>query len=869
MASKVKKELILEGLDCANCSAKIEFEANQIAGVNASMNFITKTLTIETENGQEIESVLAQINTIVNKHEPDVIVREKTINKGEKKALILVGLGCANCASKMETQIKNLTGVKNATVDFVSKKLIIEVNSKQDLKRIIEEATAIVKRIEPDVKVVDEEQKRKSDNKRIFILEGLGCANCASKIESEVKKLDGVKIASVDFVSKKLTIETDPNVNFQKLNEDIVSIVKRIEPDVKVISAEEIIKEKVKENEDKEEDSNKKEIIRLGISGAFFAIGLAFNLPNWMELTVFLISYIISGGKIVLKALKNITRGQVFDENFLMSIATIGAFFIGEYPEGVAVMLFFQVGEFFQELAVNRSRKSISALMDIRPDFANLKIGDDIKRVSPEEVSIGDIIVVKPGEKVPLDGKVVEGSSMVDTSALTGESVPREIEAGNEVLSGFINKNGVLTIEVTKEFGESTVAKILDLVQNASSRKAPTENFITKFARYYTPVVVVIAVLLAIVPPLAVPGATFSDWIYRALVFLVISCPCALVVSIPLGFFGGIGGASRSGVLVKGSNYLEALNNVETVIFDKTGTLTKGVFNVTEINSQNNYTKEELIEYAAYAESYSNHPIAVSILKAYEKEVDKSKIESYDEISGHGIKVKVEGKEILAGNIKLMNKENIKVSKVESVGTVVHVALNNVYAGYIVISDEVKDDSASAIKALKALGVKKTVMLTGDAKSVGEKVGKQLGLDEVYAELLPTEKVEKLELIDKQKSPKGKLVFVGDGINDAPVLARADIGMAMGGLGSDAAIEAADVVIMTDEPSKIATGIKIAKRTRKIVWQNIILAMGVKLIFLILGATGVASLWEAVFADVGVTVIAVINAMRVMKVKNL
>jgi len=786
--STIKKELVLEGLNCANCSAKIEHEANQIVGVNASMNFLSKTLTIEAENAQDLDNVLKQINTIVNKHEPDVIVREKTINKSSKKSLMLMGLGCVNCAAKIETQIKNLAGVKSATVDFVSKKLIIEVNSKQELNRIIEEAT---------------------------------------------------------------------------------TIIKKIEPDVKVISAEETVKEKINENGDEEYDDSKKEIIRLVISGAFFVVGLVFSLPNWMELTVFLISYIISGGKIVLRALKNIIRGQVFDENFLMSIATIGAFFIGEYPEGVAVMLFFQVGELFQELAVNRSRKSISALMDIRPDFANLKVGDDLKRVSPEEVSIGDVILVKPGEKVPLDGNIVEGSSMVDTSALTGESVPREVEAGNDVLSGFINKNGVLTIEVTREFGESTVAKILDLVQNASSRKAPTENFITKFARYYTPVVVVIAVLLAIVPPLIVPGTTFSDWVYRALVFLVISCPCALVVSIPLGFFGGIGGASRSGVLVKGSNYLEALNNVETVIFDKTGTLTKGVFNVTEINPQNNFTKEELIEYAAYAESYSNHPIAISILKAYEKEVDKNKIENYEEISGHGIKVKVEGKEILAGNIKLMSKDNIKYSKIETVGTVVHVSLNNVYAGYIVISDEVKEDSASAIKALKALGIKKTVMLTGDSKSVGEKVGRQLGLDEVYAELLPTEKVEKLELLDSQKSMKGKLVFVGDGINDAPVLARADIGIAMGGLGSDAAIEAADIVIMTDEPSKIATGIKIAKRTRKIVWQNIILAMLVKLIFLILGATGVASLWEAVFADVGVTVIAVMNAMRVMKVKSL
>lgn len=865
MSSGNKKELILEGLDCANCSAKIEFEANQISGVKASMNFLTKTLTIEAENEQELDSILAKIYTIVNKHEPDVKIREKTINKGAKKSLMLEGLGCANCAAKIEAQINNLAGVKNANVDFVSKKLTIEANSKQDLKKIIEEAKTIVKKIEPDVKVVDEEQERQTGNKKVYVLEGLVCADCASKIESGVKKLEGVKLASVDFVSSKLTLETDTNVNFEKLNEDIVTIVKKIEPDVKVI-AEEV---NVIENDGKEEDNNKKELIKIGISGAFFATGLALNLPGWMEFTVFLISYIISGGEIVLKALKNISRGQVFDENFLMSVATIGAFFIGEYPEGVAVMLFFRVGEFFQELAVTRSRKSISELMDIRPDFANLKIGDDLKRVSPEEVGIGDIIVVKPGEKVPLDGKVVEGNSMVDTSALTGESVPREIETGNDVLSGFINKNGVLTIEVTKEFSESTVAKILDLVQNASSRKAPTEKFITKFARYYTPVVVVIAVLLAIIPPLVITGATFSDWIYRALVFLVISCPCALVISIPLGFFGGIGGASRSGVLVKGSNYLEALNNVEIVIFDKTGTLTKGVFNVTEINPQNNYTKEDIIEYAAYAESYSNHPIADSILKAYEKEVDKSKIESYDEIAGHGIKVKVEGKEILAGNIKLMNKENINVSKMESIGTVVYVALNNMYAGAIVISDEVKDDSASAIKALKALGVRKTVMLTGDAKSVGEKIGKQLGLDEVYSELLPTEKVEKLELIDKQKSAKGKLVFVGDGINDAPVLARADIGIAMGGLGSDAAIEAADVVIMTDEPSKIATGIKIAKRTRTIVWQNIIVAMGVKFIFLALGAAGIATLWEAVFADVGVTVIAVLNSMRVMKVNNL
>lgn len=700
--------------------------------------------------------------------------------------------------------------------------------------------------------------------KKKLILEGLGCAHCALKIESEIKNLRSVKDASVDFISKRLTVETDDQVNFHELYEDMVRIIQKIEPDVKIASEEKNAKETVKENGYKLRDINKKEIIRLAIGGALFVIGLALNLSDRIELAVFLISYWIVGGEIILSALKGVAKGQVLDENFLMSMATIGAFIVGEFPEGVAVMLFYQVGELFQNIAVDRSRNSISALMDIRPDTANLKVGEDLKKVSPEEVSIGDVIVVKPGEKIPLDGRVIAGNSMVDTSVLTGESVPREVEAGNDVLSGFMNKNGVLTIEVTKAFSETTVSKILDLVENASSKKAPTENFITKFARYYTPIVVIAALGIALLPPLVMQEAAFSDWVYRALIFLVISCPCALVVSIPLGFFGGIGGASKNGILIKGSNYLEALNSAETIIFDKTGTLTKGVFQVTEINPKKHCTQESLLEYAAYAESYSNHPIAISILKTYKKEVDQKKIESYEEIPGHGIKVKAQGKEILAGNIQLMKQENISCSKVESVGTVLYISLNQVYAGYIVISDEVKEDSASAIQALKSLGIKKMVMLTGDAKSVGEKVGKQLGLDEVYAELLPTEKVEKLEWLDRQKSLKGKLVFVGDGINDAPVLARADIGIAMGGLGSDAAIEAADIVIMTDEPSKIATAIQIAKRTRNIVWQNIVLALGVKIAVLLLGVVGMATMWEAVFADVGVAVIAVINAMRAM-----
>jgi len=865
----LKKELLLEGLDCANCAAKIEDEVNGLNGVKAYMNFMNKTLTLEIESTEEYANVLEQIKSIVHKHEPDVAVKERTDSKGVKKILMLEDLDCANCAAKIETQIKDIQGVNDATVDFVSKKLAIEAADKKDLNRILGEITAIVKKIEPDVKVVDPNKNK--GNKSAIMLNGLDCANCAAKIEAEVKNLEGVRFASVDFVSKKLTMEADDSVSTSELREKIEGIVKRIEPNVKVTFEANSSKAEIKENDEEDEDGDnrKKEIIKLVIGGALFALGLIFKFPNWLELTIFIISYIIVGTKVVLSAVKGIARGQVFSEHFLMSVATIGAFFVGEYPEGVAVMLFYLLGELFEDMAVDHSRKSISALMDIRPDYANLKVGEEIEKVSPEDVNIGDTIVVKPGEKVPLDGKVIEGTSMVDTAALTGESVPRELEPGSDALSGFINKNGVLTIEVTKEFGESTVSKVLDLVQNASSKKAPTEKFITKFARYYTPVVVFGALALAVIPPLVIPGASFSDWIYRALVFLVVSCPCALVLSIPLGFIGGIGGASKRGILVKGGNYLEALNNVEAVVFDKTGTLTKGVFKVTETNPQNGYTDKELIEYAAYAESFSNHPIALSIISAYSAEIDKNRIEDYQEIAGHGIKVNVNGKEVLAGNTRLMVSENIKYNDVDTLGTVVHVAIDKKYAGSIVISDEVKEDSAKAIKELKALGVGKTVMLTGDLKKVADKIGKKLGLDEVYSELLPADKVEKIESLEAKKSHNGKIVFVGDGINDAPVLARADIGMAMGGLGSDAAIEAADVVIMTDEPSKIASAIKIAKRTRSIVTQNIVFALGVKAVFLVLGALGVASMWEAVFADMGVAILAVLNAMRAMNMKNL
>lgn len=612
-----------------------------------------------------------------------------------------------------------------------------------------------------------------------------------------------------------------------------------------------------------------KRLWRIIIGAAVLATAVLLNLNNeWLQIALFIISYIIVGGDVVKRAVKNIFKGQVFDENFLMSIATIGAFFIGEYPEGVAVMLFYQVGELFQSYAVGKSRKSIASLMDIRPDYANVKKGDELVKVDPDEVQIGDIIVIKAGEKIPLDGKVIEGSSMIDTSALTGESVPREVEVGSDILSGCININGVITAEVTEEFGESTVSKILDLVENASSKKSNSEQFITKFARYYTPVVVIIAVFLAIIPPLVIDGATFSDWIYRALAFLVVSCPCALVISIPLSFFGGIGGASKKGILVKGSNYLEALAETEIVVFDKTGTLTKGVFNVQEIHPEG-VSKEELLELTAYVESYSNHPISLSLKRAYSKEIDNGRISDVEEISGHGVIATVDGKKVMAGNIKLMKMMDIPYFKGELIGTVVHVAVNNKYIGYIVIADEVKEDSAQAIKELKAANIKQTVMLTGDNKSVGSKVAKELGLDKVYAELLPADKVEKLEELFSQKSKKGKLAFVGDGINDAPVLARADIGIAMGGLGSDAAIEAADIVIMTDEPSKIATAMKISKKTLKIAHQNIVFAIGIKIIVLILSAFGITTMWAAIFADVGVTIIAVLNAFRALNVKNL
>ena len=712
-------------------------------------------------------------------------------------------------------------------------------------------------------------------NECMLSIEGLDCPNCAAKVERKINTLEGIKEANVDFLGKKIVVLAD-EISENELVELIQTEVDKIEDGVKVF----VPKVQAGESSSEEEDTGKIKK-KLLIGGILFVLGIFVPKTLFIpKLAVFLVSYLVIGGNVLLSAFKNILNGQVFDENFLMAIATIGAFAIGEYPEGVAVMLFYQLGELLQGIAVNNSRKSIVSLMDIRPDYANIKVGEGIKKVSPEEIKVGEIIVVKPGEKVPLDGKIVKGASTFDTSALTGESLPREAKAGDDVLSGFINKNGLIEIQVAKVFSESTVSKILYLMENAGSKKSKTENFITKFARYYTPAVVITALIVAIFPPLLIQGATFSDWIYRALIFLVVSCPCALVISIPLGFFGGIGGASRHGILIKGTNYLEVLNNLESVVMDKTGTLTKGIFKVTEVNAENNIkindfqnnkielTKPLLLKYAAHIEKFSNHPIAQSIVAEYENsvsKVDENVVKDFEEISGFGIKVNINNHQFLAGNSKLMNLENITFDKKENLGTAIYLAADGKYIGNILISDEVKEDSARAIKGMKENGVKEIVMLTGDNEAIGKNIAEKLGIDKVFTELLPNEKVEKLEEIYKTKSEKGKVAFVGDGINDAPVLARADLGIAMGGAGSDAAIEAADVVIMNDEPSKIVTAIKIAKKTKEIVWQNITVAFAIKIVVMALGLFGDATMWEAVFADVGVALLAVLNATRVLR----
>ncbi|MDU7947492.1 MAG: heavy metal translocating P-type ATPase [Clostridium sp.] len=752
--------------------------------------------------------------------------------------LILSGLTCANCANKIETKVNNMNGVKEATLNFTTSTLIIELNGERHDDDIILEAKSIINKLEPGVKVFNK--------------------NESNIIPKEVNKCTS-DTCSIENKNEKENHTHDKNHSHNNFRGE----------------SHEHSSEKPHEHSHEHSHDHShghsngeavslKENMRLIIGAIVYAIALISTEGSILSVVLFALSYVLVGGEVVLTAIKNILRGEVFDENFLMTVATLGAFFVGEFPEGVAVMLFYQIGEVFQSYAVNRSRKSITSLMNIRADYANVLKDGKEEKVNPETVNIDDVIIIKPGERVPLDGIVLDGTSFVDTSALTGESVPREVSTGEDILAGFINTNGVLKVKVTKNFKESTVSRILELVENASNKKAPTEKFITRFARIYTPIVVFSALALAIIPPLVIKDASFYDWIYRALIFLVVSCPCALVVSIPLGLFAGIGGASRKGILVKGGNYLEALKDVNTVVFDKTGTLTKGVFKVTEINNVD-IAKEELIKIAAISESLSNHPIAQSIIKEYGKEIDSNELSDYEEISGHGIKVTINNSQVLIGNYKLMEKFKIKYNNINSIGTIVHVAINNEYKGNIVISDEIKEGSKSAIEGLKAIGVSQTVMLTGDNKSVGEKVASLVGVDKVFAELLPGDKVEKVEDLIKNNSTEGKVIFVGDGINDAPVLARADIGVAMGGIGSDAAIEAADVVLMKDDPEALVTAIKVARKTNKILWQNIIFSLGVKVLVLLLGAFGIANMWEAVFADVGVTVIAVINSTRCLK----
>lgn len=716
-----------------------------------------------------------------------------------------------------------------------------------------------------------------------YTLEGLDCASCAARIEDALRR-EGFEDVTINFATNRILLSPDQVERAQ-------SIIDRVEPGVSIVRGHPLAKAdgraaisadqpgQARAREEGDEVGRGRRLVELVTSGLLFAVGIAFNrvlhaTPYAVaEYATLLAAYLLAGRRVIRAAVVNARRGQLFDENFLMTIATVGAIGIHELPEAVAVMLFFSVGEFFQDLAVARSRRSIRALIEIRPDYANVRRGGETHRVSPDTVVVGEEIVVRPGERIPLDGEIVEGSSFVDTSALTGESVPRPVGIGDNVLAGMVNTRGLLVVRVTRPFAESSVTKILSLVEEAAARKAPTERFITTFSRYYTPAVVLGALALAVIPPLVVPGAQFGDWLRRALVLLVISCPCALVVSIPLGYFGGIGGASRRGVLVKGGNYLDALAKLDIVVWDKTGTLTRGVFRVVEVTSFGGYSREQVLELAAHAETFSNHPIAASILEAYGRPVDTTAVSDYEEIAGHGVRARIGGRLVLAGNERLMRREGVPYEGTDRVGTIVHLAVDGRPAGRIVIADEPKPDAAEAIRSLRGLGVRRQVMLTGDDRTVADRVAQSLGLDEVYADLLPEDKVAAVERIDREHRERGgrrrgALAFVGDGINDAPVLTRADVGVAMGGLGSDAAIEAADVVIMDDSPLRLVDAVTLARATRRVVLQNVAFALGVKALFVGLGAVGVADMWEAVFADVGVSLLAILNATRIRQVSG-
>ena len=853
---------ILDELDCANCAMKIERHVGKIKGVKeCSVDFVSKRMFVDMEH-EGIEAVLEET---VQAIEPDVILRRKD----DKKAASAGKQGASGKAghSKAEEHYsaQEDCGCKKAHHHDHADCACAHTDGHDH-----HDACNGSHAHENDGHHHHEgcgcghdhaheaHEDREIQGALKLYVKNLDCANCANKIEAYVRKMDNIKDASMNFSQGVLFVELQDASRSEDTIKAIMAVIPTLEDGVTVE------REKSTEEEKPSRMFSFQENARLYLGILLFAAAVVLEAQSW-SVWLFLAAYVMAGGKVVYIALRNILKGEVFDENFLMSVATIGALAIGSYEEAVAVMIFYEIGEMFQSYAVNRSRKSISSLMNIRADYANLwKDGKEV-RVSPEAVGLHDLIVIKPGERVPLDGVIVEGTSSLDTSALTGESLPRDVGVQDEVLAG-VDLSGVLKVEVSKAYGESTVSRILELVENASSKKAPMEKFITRFAKVYTPTVVFLAIALVVLPMLFIPDAVFTDWLYRALTFLVVSCPCALVISVPLGMFAGIGAASKSGILIKGGNYLEALKDIDTVVFDKTGTLTKGVFTVTQIHAIQR-SEDELLEMAAYAENYSTHPIALSIRKAYAKTIDAERLSRYEEVAGNGIHVQLDQHELLVGNYKLMQANGITYEEHDALGTIVHIAVDGTYEGYIVIDDEIKETSKEAIASLKSSGVKKCVMLSGDRYKVGEHVASVLGLDEVHMQLLPADKVEKVEELLQQESEHGKLAFVGDGINDAPVLARADIGVAMGGIGSDAAIEAADVVLMKDDPSALSTAIRIAGKTMQILWQNIVFSLGIKVVILILTAFGMANMWMGVFADVGVTLIAILNSMRALKIR--
>ncbi|RGC52942.1 heavy metal translocating P-type ATPase [Absiella sp. AM29-15] len=842
----MEKVYLLENLDCANCAMKIEKKVGKLKGVHeVSVDFVSKKMFIEHEGGM-MEEIIHCIHDL----EPDVVVKD--ITKGKKEHHVHLHEEECSCGHEHthEHHHEEGCGCGHEHTHEHHHEEGCDCGHEHTHEHHHEEGCSC------GHEHAAHEERVIAGADKLYI-NGLDCASCAAKVEAYVQKMDNVHDASLNFSTGVLFVEVEDPSKKMDTFEKIQKVVPTLEDGV-VVSFD-------KQEEKKASMFSFKDNYRLYLGIILFIIAIIFEKQDW-SFWLFFASYIIAGGKVVYTALRNIMRGEVFDENFLMSVATIGAFCVGANEEAVAVMIFYEIGEMFQSYAVNRSRKSISSLMNIRADYANLLVNGVEKRVDPQDIKVDDIILVKPGERLPLDGVIINGSSSLDTSALTGESMPREVVSEDEVLAGVVNLNGVITIRVTKEYGESTVSRILELVENASSKKAPMEKFITKFAKVYTPTVVGLAILVVLLPVIFVEGADFNQWLYRALTFLVVSCPCALVISVPLGMFAGIGAASKKGVLIKGGNYLEALKDVDTVVFDKTGTLTKGVFGVSECVPCGMETKQ-LMEYAAYAEYYSNHPIASSIRKAYAKDIDSDKLSDYEEVAGNGVRVLYEGKELLAGNHKLMDANHIAYEQVKAIGTIIYIAYDHQYAGYVLISDEIKETSKAAIQALKASGVKKCVMLSGDRQEVGEAVAKTLALDEVHMQLLPADKVEKVEMLLEKEADGKKLAFVGDGINDAPVLARADIGVAMGGIGSDAAIEAADVVLMKDDPAALSVAMRIARKTMGILWQNIVFSLVIKIGILILTIFGLSNMWMGVFADVGVTLLAVLNSMRALKVE--